>query len=62
MSSFRQVDFRYFGQSVRLSITAVVSTQRRVAGHSTVTVAERIVTGRAAGLFNSKIREGRLSW
>ena len=53
--------FVVFGQSVRLSrITAVESTHRRVAVHSTVTVAERIVTGRAAGLLNSQIREGRL--
>ena len=54
--------FAVFGQSVRLSITAVVSTQRRVAGHSTVTVAECIVTGRAAGPFNSQTRDGRPSW
>ena len=55
--------FADFGQSVRISITAVVSTQRRrIAGHSTVTVAECIVTGRAAGLSNSQLREGRLSW
>ena len=45
-----------------LSNTAVVSTQRRIAGHSTVNDAERIVTGRAAGLFKSQIREGRLLW
>ena len=35
--------FGVFGQSVRPSITAVVPIQRRVAGHSTVTVADRIV-------------------
>ena len=52
--------FAAFGQSVRLSITAVVSLQRRVAGHSTVPVADRIVSG-AAGPFNSQMREGRLS-
>ena len=45
----------------RNNITAVVSTQRQVAGQSTVTVAEYIVTGRADGPFNSQIREGRLS-
>ena len=33
-----------------------------VVGHSTVTVAELIDTSRAAGPFNSQIREGRLSW
>ena len=54
--------FAVFGQSVRISITAVVSTPRRVAGHSTVTVAECIVTDHAAGPFNSQIREGRLLW
>ena len=50
--------FVVFGKSVRLS--RLLPQLRRVAGHSTVTVAKRIVTGRAAGLFNSQIREGRL--
>ena len=45
---------------INVSITAVVSTQRRVAGHSTVTVAECIVTRRWS-IQQSKC-EGRLSW
>ena len=36
------------------------ATQQRFVGHSTVAVAECIVTGRATGPFNSQIREGRL--
>ena len=51
--------FAVLGQSVRLSITAaVVSVQRRVAGHSTMTAADRIVSG-AAGPFNNEMHEGR---
>ena len=61
LSPFWLVDFCCFGQSVRLSITAVVSKQRRIAGDSAMTVADRIVTS-ATGPFNSQMREGRLSW
>ena len=50
--------FAVFGQSVRLRITAFVSIQRRVVGHSTVTVAEGIVTG-VAGPFNGQMRKDR---
>ena len=58
---FRLVDFRCFWSICpAISVTAVVFSQRRVAGHSTVTVAEPIVTGRP--LVHSTVKYAKVGF